>query len=355
MLITCDSEPNPHSGRRGDIAPVPLWAMYLAVAAVFASLPTYALGQIALSQAASLQSVSSQSPAQAGSKMPAAESLPIQAGDQIGIKVLDVPELDQPGLMVTDRGEVPLQLVGNVFVKGLSPAEAADKIAKIYMERSFLRDAHVAVRVENYSSSSSVSVFGYVIGASSTAGTTGVSVPISAPRPLLAVLSMAGGLSERASRTVTIQRRDKSIPPFSVTLPNNPLLSQLDNTLIYPGDIVIVPRAGYVYVLGSVVHSSAVLMSEDGRISLMQALSQVGSPVTSASLELTVFRKTDGRYQAMPVNLGKIVKGRQPDIELQAEDVIWVPFSFGKNLLVNGATITAALASASATGIIYTH
>jgi len=329
--------------------------MYLAVVTVFALLLSLSPAQVALSQATAPHAIAAPSPSQAASSAPAAESLPIQPGDQIGIKVLGVPELDQPGLMVTDRGEVPLQLVGNVFVKGLTPAEAADKVASIYMQRSFLTDAHVAVRVESYSSSSSVSVFGYVIGATSTSGTTGIAVPISTPRPLLAVLSLAGGLSDRASRTVTIQRRDRSIAPFRVTLPNDPSLSQLDNTLIYPGDIVIVPRAGYVYVLGSVAHSSAVLMSEDGRISLMEALSQVGSPITSASLRLTVFRKTDGRYQSMPVNLGKIVKGRQPDIELRAEDVIWVPFSFGKNLLVNGATITAALASASATGIIYTR
>jgi polysaccharide biosynthesis/export protein len=285
----------------------------------------------------------------------ASDSLPIVPGDQITVKVFDVAELDQAHLRVTDAGDIPLLLLGSVKITGLTPAAASKLIAAAYMDHRFLRDAHVAVIVESYSSSD-VTVFGYAIGAQSSSTTNGLTVPLATPKPLLTVLSLAGGLSDRASRTVTVQRRDRSIKPFRVLLPNNPAPGQVDETMIYPGDTIIVPRAGFVYVLGDVAHSSSVLMSEDGSISLMQALSQVGSPLPSASYSsVAIFRKVDGEYRNIPANFGKIIKGKEPDVQLKAEDVIWVPFSFGKNLLVNGASIAAAVSSATATGIIYSH
>lgn len=309
---------------------------------------------LSLNGAACLGAQSLSTAGKASAPLAVTESLPIQSGDTLSLKVLDVPELDQTNLRVTDNGDVPLLLLGSVHVAGLTPAQASASIAAAYTDRSFLRNAHVAVSVDNYSLSD-VTVFGYVIGATSTAGTAGITVPIATPTPLLTVLARAGGFSDRASRTVTIQRRDRSIPPFNVDLPNEPTLARIDRTMIYPGDTLIVPRAGTVYILGHVNRSSGVLMTQDGTLSLMQALSQAGSPLPAASSKLRIFRKSDGQYSQLNVDLDKIEKGKQEDIQLQDADVIWVPFSYAKNLLVNGAQITAALASATATGIIYTR
>jgi polysaccharide export outer membrane protein len=68
-----------------------------------------------------------------------------------------------------------------------------------------------------------------------------------------------------------------------------------------------------------------------------------------------IFRKADGDYKQLKVNVGKISKGKDPDVALKAEDVIWVPFSYGKNILVNASSIIAALGSASTEGIIINH
>ena len=284
------------------------------------------------------------------------DSLPIAAGDTLTVHVFDVPELDQQHLRVTDDGQIPLLFLGPVKILGLTPGAASQVIADAYMEHNILRNAHISIAIELYSSTSSVTVFGYVIGASATAATTGVALPLYAPQPLLTILAMAGGLSDRASRTVTIQRRDTTIKPFNVFIPNNPDAALANQVIIYPGDIVVVPRAGIVYILGDVGHSSGVVMSEDGRISLMQALSQAGSPLPTAGLaKIMIFRKVNGQYQSLTENLGQMVKGKTFDVELQAEDVVWVPFSFGRNLLINGASIAAAVGSATASGLIYSH
>ena len=116
------------------------------------------------------------------------------------------------------------------------------------------------------------------------------------------------------------------------------------------------PRAGIVYVLGNVGRPMGVYMSEDGALSLLQALSQSGSPLPTAQLHnVRIFRRQDATYAEIHVNVGKIVDGKLPDISLSAQDVVWVPFSFGKNLLVNGASIVAAVSSATATGFVYTR
>ena len=283
------------------------------------------------------------------------DSMPITAGDRVTVNVLNVPDLDQVHLRVTDTGEIPLLLLGATKISGLTPAAAGQMIASAYMSAHFLRDAHVQVTVEEYSSSE-VTIFGYVVGASITSQTNGITIPLSAPKPLLTVLSMAGGLSEHSSHSVTIQRRDHSIKPFSIYLPNNASDDLANNTIIYPGDTIIAPRAGIVYFLGDVAHPAAVYMNEDGEISLMEALSQAGGPLTTAALrKVMVFRKSDGEYSQLRVDVGKIAKGTKPDVPLSPEDVIWVPFSYGKNLLVNGAAIVAAISSATATGIVYTH
>jgi polysaccharide export outer membrane protein len=286
----------------------------------------------------------------------ATDSLLLGPGDRVTVHVLSAPELDQQHLRVTDTGEIPLMLLGATKISGLSPADAGRMIASSYMARHFLRDAHVQVTIEEYGASE-VTIFGYVVGQSITAQTNGQAIPLFSPKPLLTVLSMAGGLSEHSSRTVTVQRRDRSIKPFTVFLPNNPAEALANDTLIYPGDIVMVPRAGLVYLLGNVGHPTGVYMNEDGEISLMQALTQAGGPMTTAALRnVMVFRKNGSQYAPpLQVNVGKITKGAAPDIPLNPEDVIWVGFSYGKNLLINGAQIAAAVGSATATGIIYAH
>jgi polysaccharide export outer membrane protein len=289
---------------------------------------------------------------------PTHDTLPISVGDIVSVRIYDVPELDQGHLRVTDAGDVPLVFLGPTKIQGLTPGQAAQLIAAAYTEKNLIRNGHATLTVDSYASLA-VTVFGYVNGgggASALSGTTGTSIPVSGPRPLLTILSMAGGLSDRASHTITIQRRDPSIKPFTVLVPNDAATDMANDPMINPGDIVVVPRAGIVYILGNVGHPSGVVMSEDGQITLMQALSQAGSTLpTSAVKNLMIFRKTDGQYQKLPVNLDKIVKGKQPDLPLEAQDVVWVPFSYARNIVVNGASIISALSSATAQSIIYTH
>jgi polysaccharide export outer membrane protein len=286
-----------------------------------------------------------------------ADSTAIIPGDMVTIHVFEAAELDQVHVRVTDTGEVTLLLAGPVKIGGLTAGEASKVIADIYVSKHFLRNASVAVTVDDTSlAAHAVTVFGYIGGSTSAGAANGLSIPLLAARPLMTVLSMAGGLNDRASHTVTVQRGDQSVKPFKVFLPNDPDQALANQPMIYPGDTIVVPRAGIVYILGDVGQPHGVVMQEDGQISLLQALSQAGSPLPSAGLaKIMIFRKDGGQYEHLPVNVGQMVKGKIPDIPLKSEDVVWVPFSFGKNILMNGTQIIAALGSAATTGIIYSH
>jgi polysaccharide export outer membrane protein len=300
------------------------------------------------------QAAFAQEPTSARHAVP--DSTGIIPGDIVTIHVFDAPELDQVHVRVTDSGEVSLLLAGPVKISGLTAGEASKVIADTYMSKHLLRNANVAVTLDDTSfASHAVTLFGYV-GGSQGGAANGVSIPLLAARPLMTVLSMAGGLSDRSSHTVTIQRADQSTKPFKVFLPNDPDVDLANQPMIYPGDTIVVPRAGIVYILGDVGLPHGVVMQENGEISLMQALSQAGSPLPNAGLKkVKIFRKADGQYQPLTVNLGMMTKGKIPDIQLKAEDVIWVPYSFGKNLMINGASIASAIGGATASGIIYTH
>ena len=286
---------------------------------------------------------------------PEHDSMTILPGDVLSVHVLNVPELEQLHLRVTDQGDLPLMLLGSVSVAGLTPAAAAQKVAAAYRAQHMLRNTDVQITVDQFAAAE-VTVLGYVVGQSVTSQTNGTLVPLTAPKPLLTVLSMAGGFNDRASRTVTIQRRDRRLAPFAIYLPNDPMQAIANDVLIYPGDMVMVPRAGIVYVLGNVGRPSAVYMNEDGRLNLMEALSQGGSTLPNSALRnVMIFHWNAGQYTKLHVNVGKIIKGEAQSPDLSPRDVIWVPFSYAKNTLISGAQIVAAVSSATATGIVYTH
>src|SRR5580698_5756074 len=118
------------------------------------------------------------------------ESLLIGPGDLLRITVLRESELDQR-VRVLDSGEITLALVGNLPVQGLTSAQAAARIADQYRGGKFLLHPEVSVLVDEYGTET-VTILGQV----AHPGT----VHLAAPRSLIDVLSLAGGLTEVADR-----------------------------------------------------------------------------------------------------------------------------------------------------------
>jgi polysaccharide export outer membrane protein len=102
-------------------------------------------------------------------------------------------------------------------------------------------------------------------------------------------------------------------------------------------------------VLGDVARPGGYPISmNDSPATLMQTLAEAGSLNRTAVIRGThLLRKTNGSYTIVPVDIASIVQGKAPDPVLTADDVLFVPFSYTKNFLLNGSALAASVATAA--------
>lgn len=122
------------------------------------------------------------------------------------------------------------------------------------------------------------------------------------------------------------------------------------NPYVYPGDIVIVPKAPPIYVVGLVNNPQGLYWSDN--MTLTKAIAMVSGPRKEAKTEkVIVFRLKEGSLterEQIPINFKLIQKGQQKDFILQPYDIVQVdeasPWSGGRigqtllGLVTGGAT-----------------
>lgn len=267
------------------------------------------------------------------------ESITIAPADTLQIKVLEAPDLAE-NVRVTDAGTVSLIVGGQVKVVGMTPAQAEKAIEAALIKGNYVLNPHVNVFVEQ-ATVHSVSILGEV----KVPG----SYPIGTPRSVLDTISLAGGLTQLANRQITIERRKtgEKIPYF---VPNDLKDTSSRSVLVYPGDVIIVPKAGIVYVLGDVNRPGGFpIVHNDNVLTMLQAYTLAGgTPPTAVPSHAKLIRKQkNGSYVAIPLNLSKMQKGKVADFALQADDIVYVPFSYLRNMAVNIGQLVSAVTSAA--------
>lgn len=267
------------------------------------------------------------------------ESLLIGPGDLLDVEVFDTPQLQQD-VRVTDAGTVHLEFIGDVKLAGETPAAAEKIIEKELIDNKIMLEPQVTVRVEEYATLD-VSVLGQVRNPGSYS--------ITAPQSVLKVISLAGGLTDVADRNVTIERYRDPSERVQYYLANNADKALSGSVTVYPGDIVLVPRAPFVYVLGDVARPGGYpIATNDSRLTVLQAIAMAGSAnKTSVRSHIRLIRKTPHGQQDLPIQLAAIEKGKEPDLILQPDDVLYVPFSWMKNVALSAGNITASTSGAA--------
>ena len=312
-----------------------------------ANMPTMALtARVSTFLLMALLVLTGLAPAQQGPKQAKAqtESLTINPGDLLHISVFGEPELEQRG-RVNDSGVISLSMIGPVKVAGMTPYDAARALGEKYTAGDYLKNPQVSVLVEEYATEN-VSVLGQI---NKPGG-----IPLVTPRSILDVIAMAGGLTQVADRHVTVQRKDSTSDRVTVYIPNDSTTA-LNQTvvLVYPGDTVIVPKAPIVYVLGDVAHPGGYPMENDSQMTVLQSIATAGGAAKTASEgKVRLIRRTgDGPngFTEQHLSLKEMEKGKIADMQLEPNDIIYVPFSWGKNVVIGGSSI---LASAT-TAVIY--
>ena len=224
-------------------------------------------------------------------------------------------------LRVSSSGDISFPPLGLVRVMGLTTAEAERFIERQLVERGYYREPQISIFQKEYASQG-VSVLGEV-------KTPGV-YPVYADRHLLDVLSQAGGLTPTAGRSVTVFRAGDP-KPMIVTLTKDPAQNADSNILVSPGDTIMVSTAGIVYVVGNVNKPGGFVLA-DGDITSLQALALAGGQSPLAALNSAqIIRQVNGTREQIPIALNKILEGREKDVTLHAQDILFVPNSKAKD------------------------
>jgi polysaccharide export outer membrane protein len=278
------------------------------------------------------------------------------SGDQITIRAFNVEELSEKAFRIDGEGHVNLALVGTLTAAGLTVPQLEAQLAT--MLARYVKRPEVSIFVSEYASRP-VAVMGAV-------NTPGV-LQLRGPQTLIETISLAGGFRADAGYRVKVTRRSESgtlAAPTAITDASKKTFTAdilvkdiIDgregaaNFPILPHDIVSVPKAQVVYVIGEVHKPGGFALGESETLSVLKAVSLAeGVSRAAAGRDAKILRAESvaPRRAEIGVDLNRILSGQADDVQMQPEDILFVPTSKAK---------TAALRSLEAalqigTGIV---
>jgi protein involved in polysaccharide export with SLBB domain len=147
---------------------------------------------------------------------------------------------------------------------------------------------------------------------------------------------------------------EEPLPPTVITIGLNDLLeggSTKNNLVLEAGDVVTVPHAGIVYVIGAVERPGGFVLSNDrSQMSTLKVLSLAGGLRHTAKASSAVILRKDssGQQQQVAVDLKKVLARQTEDVTLIASDILFVPESGGKRAMIKAAEVALAIGTAAA-------
>ncbi len=272
-----------------------------------------------------------------------ASLLRLGSGDLLEIGVYNVPELSTKA-RIGNSGDVYLPLIDYVHVGDLTVEEAQALIEKRLEDGGFVRAAHVTIIVDE-SISQGITVLGEV--------TKPGIYPALGDRKLYNLISSAGGFTPSAGRKVSIIRQHSQSAPITVNLPRNLADDLQDNIELLPGDTISVPRAPIIYVVGDVGRPAGLLV-DNGTLTVLQALALAGGTNHTAKMgAVRIIRKGPAGMTETKVPLKKMLEAKAPDMNLQADDILFVPLSGVR--VAAAQSLQAGISAATGLAVIAAH
>jgi len=259
----------------------------------------------------------------------------IGPGDVLDIRVYNRPNLSRDGVRVEGNGMFRMPLLESDIVAACkTEGELAKDISTRYLK--YYKNLQVDVFIKEYHSRQ-VAIIGAVNEQSR--------FELQRRVRLLELLTYARGPSAKAGQTINIvhstapsmckENSDDEIAAFSSyrlgdTLTGDPKA----NPYLEAGDIVTVPEADQVYVVGNVYMPITIPLKEP--ITLSRAIAMAGGTKQDTKKDkIRIVRQEPGSLvkKEMIVDLAAIEKKRADDLDLMPNDIIDVPLSTGKSLL----------------------
>jgi polysaccharide export outer membrane protein len=268
------------------------------------------------------------------------------AGDQIVIHIVDMDEISDKPIRIDPNGFVDLPLLGRLQVSGLTVEQFKEQL-KVKASK-YVNTPQISVALTD-NQSRPVSILGEV-------NNPGVH-QLQGPKRLIEVISLAGGARADAGPKVIVTRQMKWGPiplpdaktdltdGFSrATVSLDDLLNSTtpsENIVIEPNDVISIPRADVVYVVGNVRKAGGFQLTSHGSVSLLQAVALAeGMSQDAAGNRARIIRPApggDGKPKEILVNVNNVFSGKEPDVPLYANDVLFIPNSIAKSSMRRSA------------------
>ena len=276
--------------------------------------------------------------------------------DTLKIWALGIEEISDKPVRIDPSGDIDLPVVGKVHARGSTLEEL--KVQLLQRLSKEVLKPQVSVEIVDFGSQP-VSVMGAV-------NHPGV-FQLRGRKTLMEVVSTADGLRPDAGPRVTISREIKyGALPLPGAKPDptgkysiaevgvKELLAgenPSENILMLPHDVVTVPVAEAVFVMGEVKKPGEVALKSNASITVMQALASAeGMGPTPAPQDSRIIRIVPGTAERkeIPVDLKKIMAGTAEDVAMRPNDILIVPPSGPKKVVAR--VIEAAIQTA--TGVV---
>lgn len=245
----------------------------------------------------------------------------IGAQDLLDISVFGLKELNRT-VRVSEEGKISLPLLGEVHVEGLTKTGLERRLSQL-LEEKYLQNPQVTVFIKEYQSKRV-----FMLGAVKEPGP----YELHGRQTLLQLISQAGGLSSDAGDEIMVirQLQDGTNKSFRISIDDLILKGDTNlNISLEPNDIVNIPadKAVYVYVFGQVKKPGALEVKKSNIPTLLRAIAQAGGFSDRASKSGVIIKRVDqdGKEVQIKVNVKDIIKGKRKDIQLEENDVVYVP------------------------------
>lgn len=269
----------------------------------------------------------------------------VGVGDVLNIQVLGEKEFS--GIFrVGSDGTIDYPYLRKIEVKEKTTEDLAKSITA-KLKKGYLLNPQVNVEVKEYNSQRVL-----LLGAIAKPG----QYILKQDTRVLDIISRAGGISALGGKRILLLRdsnksfsekntelmEEKKITPEDqasavmksdvkpIVIDYFRLVHQGDfsqNLLLENGDILNIPKANEIFVLGNVARPGPIIFEDN--MTILQAVTLAGGPTPTASTKSTyILRQDESGETKIRVRLDKILDNKEKNVALQADDVIVVPESF---------------------------
>lgn len=278
-------------------------------------------------------------------------------GDRVTIRVFGADDLPDRPIEVSSDGQLNAPMLGRVQAAGVSVRAFEADLTRRY--RTYFKTPEVFVTVTDYRSQPVT-----VVGAVNAPGV----IQLRRPTRLMEVISQAGGLRPDAGDRVLVTQPVQPDAAPGAAIPNTFTTKEIDlqkiiegsnpslNFVIQANDLITIPKAKMVYIVGDVGRPGGyVLDGHSSTLSVLQAIALAGGINKTAragdSRILRARSDNDNKRVETEINLKKILASKSPDVDLHANDILFVPSSTAKSAGLRSLQMAADIG----TGIAIWH